>query len=219
MSAQRLDYFTDVLCVWAYASQIRLEELKKSFRDRLEVHHHFVPVFGDMPNRLATKWKERGGREGFAQHLQDVGRQFPHVKLHAELCRSFVPSSSMPAHIFLKAAELACGRSPECERAIWEVRLAWFRDNRPVDRMPALLDLGKEIGLPVEKIHAKVHSGEAMAAVSRDIEMSRDLAIDGSPTWLLNDGRQKLYGNVGYRILEANVQELLDRPGDVASWC
>jgi len=36
----------------------------------------------------------------------------------------------------------------------------------------------------------------------------------------MNDGRQKLFGNVGYRLLEANVQELRRRPAkDEASWC
>jgi hypothetical protein len=29
--------------------------------------------------------------------------------------------------------------------------------------------------------------------------------------------RQKLYGNVGYRIVEANIQELLADPGERAS--
>ncbi len=32
-------------------------------------------------------------------------------------------------------------------------------------------------------------------------------------------GRQKLYGNLGYRIIEANVQEILSRPEHQASWC
>ena len=31
---------------------------------------------------------------------------------------------------------------------------------------------------------------------------------------------QKLYGNVGFRLMEANIQELLRAPGtDEASWC
>jgi len=36
----------------------------------------------------------------------------------------------------------------------------------------------------------------------------------------MNDGRQKIYGNVGYKVMEANVAELLSNPksGD-ASWC
>ena len=35
----------------------------------------------------------------------------------------------------------------------------------------------------------------------------------------LNEGRQLLAGNVGYRVIEANIRELLDTPGDQQSWC
>ena len=46
------------------------------------------------------------------------------------------------------------------------------------------------------------------------------MRVQGSPTFVLNDGRQKLYGNVGFRIIEANIQELLREPKpDQASWC
>ena len=36
---------------------------------------------------------------------------------------------------------------------------------------------------------------------------------------LINEGRQKLYGNVGYRVIEANIEELLTDNTDRASWC
>jgi hypothetical protein len=35
----------------------------------------------------------------------------------------------------------------------------------------------------------------------------------------MNNGRQILYGNVGYRVLRANAAELLNQPSDEASWC
>jgi hypothetical protein len=40
-----------------------------------------------------------------------------------------------------------------------------------------------------------------------------------SPTFVLNEERQKLYGNFGYRVIEASVHELLAEPGERASWC
>ena len=40
-----------------------------------------------------------------------------------------------------------------------------------------------------------------------------------SPTMLLNEGRQQLTGNVGYRVIEANVRELLESPDAKLSWC
>ena len=53
-----------------------------------------------------------------------------------------------------------------------------------------------------------------------DVELKEAHKIEGSPTYYLNEGRQKLYGNVGYRILEANVLELMqNETSELASWC
>jgi hypothetical protein len=42
----------------------------------------------------------------------------------------------------------------------------------------------------------------------------------GSPSLVLNEERQKLYGNVGFRVMQANIQELIRTPhADEASWC
>jgi len=46
------------------------------------------------------------------------------------------------------------------------------------------------------------------------------MRIEGSPSLVLNEGRQKLYGNVGFRLIDANIQELFRVvPDDDASWC
>ena len=62
-------------------------------------------------------------------------------------------------------------------------------------------------------------SGQAMASLSEDLHHASTQGVKGSPTWVLNEGRQQLYGNVGYRILSANIDELLNNPADEASWC
>lgn len=69
-------------------------------------------------------------------------------------------------------------------------------------------------------IEQTFRSSEALAALTIDYGMAGDNGVAGSPTFLMNEGRQKLFGNVGYRLLEANVQELLRHPNeDEASWC
>jgi predicted DsbA family dithiol-disulfide isomerase len=56
-----------------------------------------------------------------------------------------------------------------------------------------------------------------VAADQRDADKMK---IEGSPSFVLSEGRQKLYGNVGFRIIEANIEELLRGPhADEASWC
>ena len=66
---------------------------------------------------------------------------------------------------------------------------------------------------------ASHRSASADAALAEDHEAAGQHGITGSPTYLLNEGRQKLYGNVGYRLIEANVEELLRDNSDRASWC
>jgi len=43
--------------------------------------------------------------------------------------------------------------------------------------------------------------------------------VEASPGFVLNEGRQVLFGNVGYRVLEANMRELIREPAaGAASW-
>ncbi len=71
----------------------------------------------------------------------------------------------------------------------------------------------------MDRICARLEDGQAYAALAEDYEIAGQSQVQGSPTFVLNEGRQKLYGNVGYRIIEANVQELLRDKRDMASWC
>jgi hypothetical protein len=45
------------------------------------------------------------------------------------------------------------------------------------------------------------------------------ISVRASPTMTFNDDRQILSGNVGYRVLEANVRELSRSPNNQQSWC
>jgi protein-disulfide isomerase len=69
-------------------------------------------------------------------------------------------------------------------------------------------------------LRKSIREGTAFARLSADYQDADKMRIEGSPSFVLNDGRQKLYGDVGFRIIEANIQELLRAPGgDQASWC
>ena len=76
------------------------------------------------------------------------------------------------------------------------------------------------MGIDYRAVDEKIRSSEAVARLAVDSALSQKNGVAGSPTFVMNDGRQKLFGNVGYRLLEANVQELLRRtPENEASWC
>ncbi len=227
-----ISYFSDVLCVWAYTAQIRLDELKQRFGSKIRISHHFIPIFGCTAERIGDGWRERGGYEGFGRHVVEVCRDFPHVEVAAQIWSKEIPKSSASSHLYLKAVQLLeergeiseepvaafDGRSM-FEEAVWRLRLAFFRDMKDVGNAECQLALAQELGLPRNSLLRLLHDGSAMAALCRDLKLRDELKVEGSPTWIFNEGRQKLYGNVGYKILEANIRELLERPEGLASWC
>jgi len=52
-----------------------------------------------------------------------------------------------------------------------------------------------------------------------DQQLKEKYRVVGSPTLVFNEGRQIIYGNVGYRVIEANINELLNECSTLASWC
>ncbi len=232
MPRVRVSYYSDVLCVWAYIAHRRLEELVQTFGDQLEIDMHFCSVFPDAWEKIETNWADKGGFEGFNRHLQDVGKKFPHIKLHEQLWLDAKPRTSASAHIFLKAIEMLDAEANKktdgyvpilkgnAFRATWEVRRAFFEHALDISDWQVHRQIANTLKLDYDAIDAKIRSSEAVARLAADYNLSQKNAVDVSPTFIMNEGRQRLAGNVGYRLLEANVQELLRNPlQNEASWC
>ncbi len=225
-------YFSDVLCVWAYAAQIKLDELRRQFGEQVRVQHHFLRLFGDVAARIDAGWGNRGGAIGYSRHLKELAARFDHIDIHPEIWTRNVPPTSASCHLFLKAIQLleVRGEIPTApqerfggksvfEEAVWRCRLGFFRELCDIADRTQQEAIAADIGLPVAAIRRQFDSGAAHAALCADFDAKDRLLVEGSPTFVFNNGRQKLYGNVGYRIIEANIQELLADPGERASWC
>ncbi len=220
-----IEYFSDLLCIWAYIAQARVEEILANFGDQVRVHTRFCGVFGDTTFKIAEGWKNRDGYAGFSRHVHEVGEQFGHVELHPGIWIRTRPASSIPAHLVLKAVQQAESSSTSAEpgtveRLSWALRLAFFRDARDIGRWPVLQAILKEQNIPAEPVIEELATGRAHAALTADERDKARFQVQGSPTFVLDNGRQKLYGNVGYRVLEANIRELIREPAmGEASWC
>jgi predicted DsbA family dithiol-disulfide isomerase len=213
-----IDYFTDVLCVWAWIAQPRLEELQRQYGGEIKIRHRYVDIFGDSHKKIREQWGETDGFEKFSSHVVKSAEPFDQVIVHPDLWTKVQPRSSLQAHLLLKAVALIAG---DCaiEPMALRIRHAFFCEALDIADLSLLLDLAAAEKLDSESLRNALKNGSAIAALSNDLRSANELGVKGSPTWVLNEGRQVLYGNVGYRILSANIEELLKNPGSEASWC
>ena len=221
--------FSDVLCVWAYVSQVRLVAVKEKFGDKVRIRHRFCSVFGDTAEKIKSSWKDKGGYDGFNAHLRHVAEKFPHITVHPDIWLKTRPASSASPHLFLKAVQLwdrksavigGQSNSQVFEQIMEEFRSAFFRDCRDISRWDVQHEIAERLGANIGAIEKLVHSGVAFAGLAADYQDADKMRIEGSPSLVLNEGRQKLYGNVGFRLIDANIQELFRvAPDDDASWC
>jgi predicted DsbA family dithiol-disulfide isomerase len=217
-------WYSDVLCIWAYVGQVRLDEVLERYGPQVRIDSRCVPVFGNTARKIGEGWKDRGGFEGYAAHVREIGERYDHVELHPDVWTREIPAGSLAPHAFLRAVGLVTGDAEAGGRPLlvelsWRMRLAFFRDLRDISRLDVQLDVAGELDLPADATRARLEDGTAQAALSADHELAARHGVTGSPTYVLDGGRQTLYGNVGYRVIEANIAELLRDNGDKASWC
>ena len=213
-----IDYYTDVLCIWAWIAQPRLEELHKQWGNKIRVHHRYVDIFGDACAKIPTQWGEADGFEKFHAHVAHSAKPYEHTQVHPDIWTRVRPNSSMTAHLFLKAVDLVAGYA-QVDTLSTAMRHQFFTQAADVGKLENLLDMSDNLGINNDDILTALHNGKAMAVLSADYRSAKDCGIKGSPSWVLNSGRQTLYGNVGFRILNSNIEELIKNPAQEASWC
>ncbi len=213
-----IDYYTDILCVWAWIAQRRIDELTEHFGEKIELRYLYMDVFGDTATKMQNQWASKGSYQGFAKHVQQSAASFESAPVNAAIWNDTRPATSANAHMVLKAVESAYGRQASIDLAL-QIRKAFFIDAKDIGDLDLLCGLVKDSKLDTAPINQSINSGKAMALLMGDYQQAKQQNIKGSPSYVMDNGRQTLYGNVGYRVLQANIEELLKNPSDEASWC
>ena len=232
LSPVKIEYYSDILCIWAYVAQRRVEQLIRTFGDRVEVSAYFCSVFPDAREKIRKQWEHRGGFEGYSAHVRNVAKKFPHIEVHGDVWNKTIPRTSAAAHLFVKAVEIVEASrgeagsepTPYLEKlstlAAWELRKAFFVSANDISDWDTHRDIADTLSIDYGQIERAIRSSEALALLEADYNLGLANDVKGSPTFLMNEGRQTLFGNVGYKLIEANVHEALEGKNEgEASWC
>ena len=223
MKKIQVSHYSDVLCVWAYVSQIRIDELIENFGESIEVDYFLFSVFGNAIQKLEHSWKEKGGLQAYNEHVHKIVSDFGHLKVHPDVWIKNAPESSLPCHLYLCAAQLTENNNEietgSFSRLAWKMRTSFFAEGKDISNVNVINEILEEEGLPIGEFDKVIANGKAYAAVCRHMHNALDNNVRSSPTLTFNEDRQRLTGNVGYRILEANIRELLEKPEEQQTWC
>ena len=217
--------FSDALCVWAYIGQIRIDELQANFQNDVSINYRFLQVFGDVSGKMAAQWGDRGGLAGYAAHVQEVAAEFPHLAINPQAWVARPPTSSLPAHLLLcavsimQSSDTSGGGNGLVEDLLKALRHAFFVETIDISNQQALFAVAEQVGIDLLALRRIIDSGAAHAQLAADLAAAAQSAVRASPTLVFNEGRQMLAGNVGYRVIEANIRELLLNRGEQQSWC
>ena len=187
-----VDYYTDVLCIWAWIAQLRVDELTTNLGSQVDLKFHYVDVFGNVPNKMATQWAAKGGLAGFAAHVQSAGHGHPELEINPGIWSQVTPVTSANAHLMLKAIELTYG-ADEARKLSYSIRQAFFVEARDIGSFEVLNEVLSEQGLDNEVTQSEISNGHAIAALTHDYAQARAVGIKGSPTYVMDGGRQTLY--------------------------
>jgi len=213
-----IQYYSDLLCIWAWIAQRRIDELNKEFGEHIQFEYHYVDIFGNVPQKMQTSWSEKGGYNGFAQHVHHSAQKYEDAIVHPDVWATVKPTTSANAHLILKAVELTHDSKSAMDFAL-TLRKAFFINAQDISNMSVLMGLAEKARLNTKAIQYHINNGLALGELMSDYQGAKSQSIKGSPSYVIDGGRQTLYGNVGYRVLHANIEEMLKHPSHEASWC
>lgn len=223
MSKLTFSHWTDPLCIWAFVAQDQLDRLLAELSSRLIVDSRIVPVFGSVSWRFARGPWASAGVEGRVRATSEIAAAHGHPEVDGSCWRNDCPSSSWAPAVAIKAVS-ALERAGHCDSGSTEryhsaLRRRFFVECKNIARRNLQLEAAEELGIARAAIEQRLDDGSALALLWEDFQEKERLKLQGSPTYVFDDGRAILYGNFPYGVLRATVDELLRGLGPEGSAC
>ena len=173
-----IDYYSDVLCIWSWIAQRRNEELSQQWGERVHLRHHYLNLFGSVDKRMAEQWNHRGGIEAFAKYVQKSAASFEELQVHPQLWLKNKPTTSLNAHLMIKATELEYGEATS-EALALALRKAFYLGNQDISQTSVILSQVEALHLSPSALQPLLDSGKAGAALMEDYQQASVSQIKG----------------------------------------
>jgi predicted DsbA family dithiol-disulfide isomerase len=173
--------------------------------ERLRVEHNVKVEWVHFPLHPDTPAQGRSLEDLFAG--RNVDRKAMHAQMKARMDAEGLPYSERTMTYNSRLAQ-ELGKWAETQaggEAIHDALFrAYFVRARDISQPSALLDIVRQVGLPVEEARRVLEQRTFRDAVDADWELAREYGITGVPTFVA--GRRGVVGAQPYEVLEQLVR-------------
>ncbi|MBL0155111.1 MAG: DsbA family oxidoreductase [Chitinophagaceae bacterium] len=186
----KVEIWSDIVCPFCYIGKRRFEKALASFsqKDKVEVVYRSFQLDPDMkPEKGVSVNQYLANRKGIPpEQAKEMNEYVTSMAKAEELLFDFdkaVITNTLQAHRLLQLAK-AHGLQPATKEKLMS---AYFTEGKDVGDENVLLELGKEVGLPVEEIKALFANESYMEDVELDQYMAQQLRVQGVPFFVFNN--------------------------------
>lgn len=185
----KVEIWSDIMCPFCYIGKKNFEKALSSFSEagKIEVEYksfqldpNYIHKEGDTVFSYLSETKGMPAEqiEGMTSHISKTAENAG-IKIDF---KTNIPANTFNAHRLIYLA-----KTEKCDKEVVEnLFQAHFTDRKNIEDVDVLKELGKEAGIPEEKL-IKIFSSEDFSyQVNQDIMESRNLGISGVPFFLFD---------------------------------
>ncbi|MBI4318191.1 MAG: DsbA family protein, partial [Chloroflexi bacterium] len=190
-----IEYYTDPVCSWCWASEPALKRLKEEYGDQVHITYKMGGlleswrVFYDGLNDI-------GKPEQVAPHWVDVSQRSG-MPIDEKIWLEDPPDSTYPASIAVKAAQRQGEASGE--RYLRRVREMGLTERKNIERREVLLQAAQDVGLDVARFVQDLDDPATERAFREEMTDARAQGISGFPTLVFRNRHGEALVLGGYR--------------------
>jgi predicted DsbA family dithiol-disulfide isomerase len=174
--------YADLSCPFAYVAHARWRRLAAEYAGRLNVQHCSLSL--EYVNREPTP------KAATLAELELLVSEEPGIA-HGPWTR---PESEWPVTIWPAFEAVKCAERQSlalADELAWRIRVGLFAESRCISLRHVLIELAAQAGLDRERFSTDFDSGVAKGLVLDEARRGwEQLAVDGSPTFVLPSGEQ-----------------------------
>lgn len=205
----RVDYFTDPLCAWSYASEPTIQSLISEYRDKVDFEFHSLPILDRIvggpkpgekfhtPEEMQQEWEEIARKTG--------------TRINASLWQQNPPHSSWPGNRAMKAAFRQ--GFDKGNRFTSLLRNAALVESKNTSNFEVLMQVARDAGLDTDMFRTDMtdNSPQLEKEVADDKFKAVDNCIESTPTLLMhndNGDRVVISGTLDYDLCSRAIRFL-----------